>query len=185
MRLAIAVALPWLDDRWVLTAVIAGGLSDWVDGAVARRWRATTTTGALLDAIADKAFTLSVLVTLTITARVEPWQVGIVLSRDLSVASIAAYAAMIGRWDSFKHMRPRLPGKLTTSLVFLWFVALLAGAPPTLDWMLFALGAGASVMAGVDYLWRFAHRPAEFRGRRIANDSAVAHHDGAQDSQRP
>src|SRR5688572_5089393 len=61
MRLALAVAFPLLPIEWRLPAMIVGGLSDWIDGLIARRYKAATSTGALLDAIADKAFTLSVL----------------------------------------------------------------------------------------------------------------------------
>lgn len=166
MRLVIAVALPWMPERLVLPCVLIGGVSDWADGFIARRWRAGTAAGALLDAIADKAFTLSVLITLTVSGLVEPWQVGVMLARDVVVASIACYALLIGRMDSFRHMQPRLAGKVTTSLVFIWFVALLAGAPITLDWVLFALAAAASNLAGMDYLLQFVRRPAQFRGRR-------------------
>lgn len=165
LRLALAIAFPFLPGGWRLPAIIIGGLSDWIDGLVARRYKATTSTGALLDAVADKAFTLSVLVTIVISGLLQPWQAIVILSRDLVVAAIACYALVIGRFDGFRHMRPRLPGKITTSAVFIWFVALLAGAPQWLDWALFILAAGASSLAGFDYLLQFLRRPPELRGR--------------------
>ena len=169
LRLALGVWLPFMPEAWRLGAVAAGGLSDWADGVIARRWRAATAAGALLDAAADKLFTLAVLITLTTSGLVQPWQVALILARDLTVAAIAAYALLIGRLDSFRHMRPRLAGKLTTSAVFIWFIALLAGAPAALDNALFALAASLSAVAGGDYLWRFRHRGAEWRGRRITS----------------
>ena len=160
LRLALAIAFPLLPSEWRLPAMIVGGLSDWIDGLVARRYKATTATGALLDAAADKFFTLSVLLTIIIDGahQVHWWQGLIILARDLTVGAIALYAVLIRRFDAFRHMRPRLPGKLTTTFVFLWLVTVLAGAPPVWQWTLFMLAAAASVVAGIDYLLQFISR---------------------------
>ena len=160
MRLALAVAFPLLPIEWRLPAMIVGGLSDWIDGLIARRYKAATSTGALLDAIADKAFTLSVLLTIIVDAAHQAhwWQGLLILVRDLTVGVIAVYAVAIRRFDAFRHMRPRLPGKLTTTFVFLWLVTVLASAPPAWQWTLFGLAAAASIVAGIDYLLQFISR---------------------------
>lgn len=159
-RLALAIAFPLLPVEWRLPAMIAGGLSDWIDGLIARRYKASTAAGALLDAIADKLFTLSVLLTIIIDSahQVQGWQGLVILARDLTVGAIALYAVAIRRFDAFRHMRPRLPGKLTTTFVFLWLVTVLAGAPPAWQWTLFVLAAAASIVAGIDYLLQFISR---------------------------
>lgn len=170
LRLMLALAFPFLPEGWRLPAMIAGGLSDWIDGVVARRYKAITASGTMLDAIADKLFTLSVLLTIIIgSGEARWWQGLIVLSRDFSVAGISLYALAIRRYDAFGHMRPRLPGKLTTSLVFLWLVTVLAGASATWSWTLFALAGGCSVVAGADYLVQFARRWSQLRGRSNIN----------------
>lgn len=165
LRLALAIAFPFLPAHWRLTAVLVGAVSDWLDGLIARRYRAITAAGVLLDAIADKVFTASVLVTLIAVGEMMWWQGLIVLCRDMVVAMIAAYALLIRRMDAFRHMRPRLPGKAATTLVLIWLVAMLAGAGSALERALFALAAGASVLAGADYFLQFLRRPAELRGR--------------------
>jgi phosphatidylglycerophosphate synthase len=164
-RLALAVAFPFLPIDWRLPAMIVGGLSDWIDGLIARRYKAITAAGALLDAIADKVFTLSVLLTIIIDGahQVHWWQGLLILTRDLTVGAIALYAVAIRRFDAFRHMRPRLPGKLTTTFVFLWLVTVLAAAPPAWQWTLFVLAAAASVLAGLDYLLQFLQRYEEVR----------------------
>ena len=64
-RLLLAVVFPFVAPVTArLVLVIAGAASDGLDGYVARRWRVTSVAGGLLDGIADKAFTLSVLLTL-------------------------------------------------------------------------------------------------------------------------
>ncbi len=160
-RLALAFVFPVIPADWRLPTMIAGGLSDWIDGLIARRYKATSAPGALLDAIADKLFTLSVLLTMMISGEAAWWQGLVILTRDVAVALIAGYALLIGRRDAFGHMRPRLPGKLTTTAVLIWFVALLAGAPAGLNEALFAIAAGASALAGIDYLVQFTRRYAE------------------------
>lgn len=160
LRIALAIAFPILPSEWRLPALVVGGLSDWIDGLVARRYKAATSTGALLDAIADKVFTLSVLLTVLLHGyySTQWWQGLVILARDLTVGAIALYAVIIRRFDAFRHMRPRLPGKITTTLVFLWLAALLAGAPPAMQWTLFTLAGAASVIAGLDYLLQFFSR---------------------------
>jgi len=165
LRLALALAFPAFPLEWRLPATLGGAASDWLDGLIARRYQATSTPGALLDAAADKAFTLSVLLTMTIAGPLLWWQLPIVLCRDLSVALVACIAAALRRPDAFAHMRPRLPGKITTSLVFLWLIAVLAGAPEQAAWAMFALAGGASVLAAGDYLRVFAGRFAEVYSR--------------------
>jgi hypothetical protein len=76
-----------------------------------------------------------------------------VLSRDILVTCVAIWCTLVlRRPDAFGHMRPRLPGKITTSLVFFWLIALLANAPVQMIWILFALAAVSSLIAAGDYL---------------------------------
>ena len=66
---------------------------------------------------------------------------------------MAAWCTLVlRRPDAFGHMRPRLPGKVTTTLVFFWLIALLAGAPPEATLAMFVAAALCSIVAAVDYL---------------------------------
>ena len=162
MRLALALIYPLLPSEWRLPALIGGALSDWIDGLIARRYEATSASGTLLDAIADKVFTLSVVMTATISGEVVWWQVLMVLARDLAVAGVSAWCVVIlRRPDAFRHMRPRLPGKVTTTLVFLWLIAVFADAAPAVHWTLFVLAGAGSIVAAADYLRVFVMRYAE------------------------
>jgi cardiolipin synthase len=180
-RLALALIFPVIPVSWQLPVVICGGLSDWVDGLIARRYKATSDSGALLDAIADKLFTLSVLITLVIAGDTAWWQACIVLCRDVLVTIIAIYACLLRRPDVFRHMRPRLPGKLATSFVLIWLVTAVAGAPRGAQWGLFALAGAASVFAAGDYLVQFMRRSAELRGSEDSPDTPPNHRQTARD----
>jgi phosphatidylglycerophosphate synthase len=163
LRLVLAVVYPALPISWRLPAVVAGAASDWIDGLIARRYQATSASGVLLDAIADKLFTFSVLVTAVVAGDAAWWQALIVMVRDIAVASVAAWCtAVLRRPDAFRHMLPRLPGKITTTVVFIWLIAILAGAPPPMGMALFAIAGVSSLVAAIDYLrvsfMRYAER---------------------------
>jgi phosphatidylglycerophosphate synthase len=155
LRLTLAATFPAIAPGWRLVAVIVAGVSDLLDGLIARKFNATSVLGGLLDAIADKAMVLSVLLTLAAVGEIGWWQLLLVLSRDLSVGAVAAYTSMQRQWSRFRDMLPSLPGKITTAAVFGWFVALLWPALERLESPLFMIAATASVVAGVDYLMRF------------------------------
>ena len=60
-------------------------------------------------------------------------------------------------------MRPRIPGKLTTLLLFVWFVVLLAPGAEQLVFPLFILTAASALIASADYLTGFGHALRERR----------------------
>ena len=152
LRLALALALPFTPRPFWLPAILAAAATDFLDGWVARRFHATTELGRLLDGVADKAFALSTVVTLTLDGSAEPWQGLVVLARDLVVAALAGWLAVAHRWAGFRHMQVRWAGKLSTLLAFAWFATLLLSASPSLRAWAFALAAAVSLWAAGDYL---------------------------------
>ena len=157
VRFGLAVAFPLLPDDKRLPAVVASGATDWLDGLIARRYGVQSTFGGLFDAVADKAFVLAALLTLAARGLVAWWQVPLVLARDAAVLATALYFAARREWAAFGGMPARWSGKVTTLLVFAWFVALLLPAPGWVVTTLFVLLAAASTSAGMDYLVRFGH----------------------------
>jgi CDP-diacylglycerol--glycerol-3-phosphate 3-phosphatidyltransferase len=155
IRLALAVAFPAIPPVWRLPAVVCAGLTDWLDGFVARRWHAGSTSGQLLDAAADKLFVLSVLVTLTAGGLLAWWQAVLVVARDLSVAVVTLHVALRRKWGSFHKLVPRLAGKLTTAFQFALFAVLLLWGDGTGAIVVFAVTAMCSVVAAADYLGQF------------------------------
>jgi len=67
---------------WVF---IAAGVSDAIDGFIAKRFNRRTELGALLDPIADKTLLVSVYVTLGIAGHLPGWLVILVVFRDLLI----------------------------------------------------------------------------------------------------
>ena len=106
----------------LLTFVVAG-LTDALDGFIARHWNLRTSLGAILDPLADKFLLVSAFLTLSLgqgPARVPPWLAFLVIGRDL-VLLLSSTALWLhgGR----REFRPSLAGKATTVVQSL-FVAL-------------------------------------------------------------
>jgi cardiolipin synthase len=149
-RLGIAAAFPFSEAAWRAPLALAAGLSDWLDGLITRRL-----SGMILDSVADKAFVLSALLTLAFEGAIAWWQVAAVLIRDVSVAVVAATAAGLREWTGFGRMTPRVPGKITTLLLFAWLVAMLIDWAAPLRWPLFWATALSGALAAIDYLFLF------------------------------
>ncbi len=152
MRLALAGVFPFLMPWARPWTLLVGGVSDLLDGWVARRFHATSWIGGLLDAVADKAFVLSALGTRVVEGELE-WPLALLLlTRDLTVLLAAVYGSLTRRWRAFRHMPSRLFGKLTTALLFPLFVAWYGLPKATvLHDTLFWAAAGSSFLAALDY----------------------------------
>lgn len=153
LRLTLATAYPFLEPAARLPAVAVGAASDLLDGRIARRFHAETWAGGLLDAVADKLFTLSILGVAWHDGILGPWLLAAVLARDIAVAAAAAAVALHRRWDGFRRMPSRPLGKATTAAVFALGIVVVA-VPGR--WMLVDGAAGVagalSLLAAGDYL---------------------------------
>src|SRR5919198_1430808 len=91
---------------------LIAGISDAVDGFLAKRFNMTSELGALLDPLADKALLVSIYVALGIWGAVPRWIVILVVSRDIMIV-----AAVIVSWlfDKPVPMKPLMVSKLNTA----------------------------------------------------------------------
>ena len=90
---------------------VIAGVSDAVDGFLAKRFNMASELGALLDPLADKALLVSIYVALGIWGAVPRWIVILVVSRDIMIV-----AAVIVSWlfDRPVPMKPSMVSKLNT-----------------------------------------------------------------------
>ena len=132
--------------------VVVAGISDWLDGALARRFQAESWLGGLLDGISDKAVVVTVLVTLCVHDVLLWWQLPFLLLRDLSVGTGVLVSALRRDREAFRHMDSRTFGKLTTAAIFALFVVLFLWPVATAaHGMLYTASAILSAVAGADY----------------------------------
>jgi len=159
LRIALVVPLCWLIERGrydgaLLIAAIAG-LSDAVDGFLAKRFGWQSWIGGMLDPLADKLLLTATFITLTLVGALPAWLTVLVVGRDLViVAGAIAYHALIGRFDA-------APSRLSkwTTLVQIGFVLVellrLSGwlpLPQPLRAGLIAVTAGLTLASGVHYV---------------------------------
>ena len=76
---------------------LAAGVSDAVDGFLAKRFGMTTELGAYLDPLADKVLIVSIYVTLGITGVIPRWLVILVVSRDFMIVGAIMLSWLVGR----------------------------------------------------------------------------------------
>lgn len=113
--LAVPVTIWLILSGWINIAFwvfVVAGLSDAVDGPLARRIGARTVLGGIIDPIADKALLVSAYVTLGYLGRIDDWLVIIVVFRDLLiVAGALLYQAV----TKALTMRPLYISKINTA----------------------------------------------------------------------
>jgi cardiolipin synthase (CMP-forming) len=90
---------------------LIAGLSDLIDGFLAKRFGMATELGAYLDPLADKAMIVSIYVALGVADAIPRWLVILVVSRDIMIV-----AAVILSWlvDKPLKLKPLMVSKLNT-----------------------------------------------------------------------
>lgn len=157
--------------RWAALAVfVLAGVTDWLDGFLARRWGVVSSFGKLADPLADKALVLAALVMLAAMNEVPWWPLIVVAVREIGVT--------LGRLAVARDVviPASAGGKLKTALQMLALLLLLVpGVGGWLDvvgfWVLVA-SVVVAVLTGIDYAWRIA-RTARAHGQSPAASAAV------------
>lgn len=90
---------------------VIAGVSDAVDGFLAKRFNMSSELGALLDPLADKALLVSIYVALGIWGAVPRWLVILVVSRDIMIVGAVIVSWVLGRPIP---MKPLMVSKLNT-----------------------------------------------------------------------
>ena len=138
-----------------LIVLVISGITDALDGFLARVLKQQTVLGAYLDPIADKALLASCFVTLSIKSVIPGWFTVIVISRDLII--LIGIAIMSIMSISYK-INPSFISKITTTLQLftLAFFLLFRIFPEAINYMwvfvLQWLTVIFTVLSGLDYM---------------------------------
>jgi cardiolipin synthase len=140
---------------------IAAGISDAIDGWLARVRNARSALGALLDPVADKALLVSVYVTLAVVGVLPDWLAILVVFRDLVIVGGVLVLWLLGQTPA---IRPIFVSKLNTALqIALAALALfLAGFGLDAGWLLQAAiwaVAATTLASGAAYVWAALRTP--------------------------
>jgi cardiolipin synthase len=140
-----------------LLVFILGGVTDALDGFIARRMNQKTSLGAILDPVADKLLLMSSFIMLGMMGGIPLWLVVLVVSRDTVI--LFGYVAISFLLDERLEVQPTIAGKLSTvfQLVTVGVVLLMLARSQLLEsWLddaLVYLTAAATVISGVQYLY--------------------------------
>jgi cardiolipin synthase len=161
-----------------LTFVVVG-ISDALDGWLARRFGWQTELGAYLDPIADKALLMSIYGALGALSYLPAWLVILVISRDLLIVGAFMLCWLLGRTVGVHAL---LISKINTAMQITLAVLVLAEQGLHLGWtvlvqvMIWATGATTALSAAiylVDWLRRMADYDMDQRRRQAPGSGAT------------
>jgi cardiolipin synthase (CMP-forming) len=138
----------------------AAGLSDALDGYIAKRFDCRTKLGALLDPIADKALLVSVYLALGYAGELRNWLVILVVFRDVTI--VGGFVLIHTLTPAApQHFDPLYISKINTLVQAFLIAFVLArlglGADAALSTVLLVyLAAVTTVLSGLSYLVRWA-----------------------------
>ena len=132
----IVINLVKHDFKWALALFVLAGISDGLDGLLARTLHQQTLLGQYLDPIADKLLMSTMFLVLSIEQRdLVPWKYTIVVfSRDISIMLISGVLFMIA---GLRDFRPSIFGKANTfaQVAAIFFVLLQLVEPVRWVWI--------------------------------------------------
>ena len=135
------VVISIVEDRygWALTLFVLAGLSDALDGLLARLLKQKTALGQYLDPIADKLLLSTLFLVLAFEHRI-PWYVTVlVFSRDIGILIVSA---LLYATNTLRDLRPSVWGKANTVVQVGAILVVLMGAVWPQPWLETARVAG-------------------------------------------
>lgn len=157
-RICLVPFIVWylLIDEFVTGFILfsIAGISDFIDGWLARFQNIQTVFGAYLDPIADKLLMTSIYLVLTLMGYIPWWLTVLVIIRDFLIVTMLAIARMKHKQI---HMAPLLISKFNTLVQIVVVMAVLAnlafgfGADMAINY-LFWLAAATTVISSFAYL---------------------------------
>jgi cardiolipin synthase (CMP-forming) len=172
----LRIALVWpianalFADRYVLALVLVtvAGISDGLDGYLAKRFDWRSRIGGLLDPLADKLLLVATFVVLTSTGLVPLWLTAVVIVRDLVIVSGGLFYQAV---FAPVYPEPSRVSKLNTGVQLFYLCAVIAnrglGQPPAEVLVLSgALVLVTATVSGLDYVVRWSGKAARVQRKR-------------------
>jgi len=143
-------------DLAAVVLLMASGVSDWLDGALARAWGQISRLGQLLDPLADRLYIVATVVAFGVREVIPWWFVTLVLLRD----AVLTGATLLLRYHGYRALPVHYLGKAATANLLYAFPLLLLATMPgwvgtvagPLGWAFAIWGAGLYWWAAVLYL---------------------------------
>jgi cardiolipin synthase (CMP-forming) len=154
VRLVLIPVFVWLvlvaqADGWAVFVLAVSGITDYLDGYLARRLGQISRIGQILDPLVDRLTVAATLIVLALRDIIPWWLVGLLVARELVLVAIVPTLR--------RHGLVALPihylGKAATFVLFWGFPFLLVGAGPDPWQQFFDIAGWAFVIWGVGLYW--------------------------------
>lgn len=162
-RLALLPVFLWLvlgpeADGWAVAVLMFMGISDYLDGWIARRWKQSSPLGMILDPVADRLYILATVIGLGIREIIPLWLVVALPARDLFLWVLVPFL----RTRGYSALPVHFLGKAATAALLYAFPLLLLGdgtstvaqVAQVFGWAFAIWGVGMYWWAGVLYAWQ-------------------------------
>ncbi len=177
LRLVGVPVFLWLlfthQDIWAFVVLAVSGLTDYLDGKIARRFNLVSRVGQLLDPLADRLYVLTTLVALAIRDIIPLWLLIVLVGRDVFMGVVILLLKRVGQTGLPVHF----VGKAATfNLLYAFPILLLSTVDGVvgdvarpLGWAFAWWGVGLYLLAAVLYAVQAA---AVIRARSAAGRAA-------------
>jgi cardiolipin synthase len=159
LLLVVPIAMSMLEGNYLqsLSLFLIAGLSDGVDGYLARRFGWVSAFGKIIDPLADKLLMLVTTIVLAVLGHFPIMVLLLMIAKDLTiVGGVLVYTVIVG----FPKIRPLFIGKITTTLQLLLLgyilvtlivtnMAFLPALTPILIWLIVLV----TLLDGCAYIW--------------------------------
>jgi CDP-diacylglycerol--glycerol-3-phosphate 3-phosphatidyltransferase len=173
-RLALTILfVAALNSSWeyarttALIIFLIAGLTDFIDGEIARRYGAVTNFGKLMDPLVDKIMMAAAFISLVPLKAIPAWAATTVVARDFLITGLRLMASAQGRVLPAENLgKQKTSWQIVTVIFFLalfslpelgwasarsaWWLRAWNQAGPVLVWITVAL----TVYSGLGYAWR-------------------------------
>jgi CDP-diacylglycerol--glycerol-3-phosphate 3-phosphatidyltransferase len=165
--------MPWLSWNWGYTAglvlFVAASITDYFDGAIARRHNLVTDFGKLMDPVADKVLMAAAFICLIPDHAIPAWAAIVIISREFMITGLRLLAASKGQvLPADKLGKHKTVWQMATVIYFLFLLALSeferAGVVHDLFWWTPAWRYGGAILitaalfltlySACGYLWK-------------------------------
>lgn len=127
LRLVCVPIFLWLiltyQDNWALVVLVLSGVSDYLDGKIARHYNLVTRVGQLLDPLADRLYILSTLLGLAWREIIPWWLVAVLVAREVFGTALL----MVVRHYGYRALPVHFIGKAATFDLLFAFPLILLG----------------------------------------------------------
>jgi CDP-diacylglycerol---glycerol-3-phosphate 3-phosphatidyltransferase len=168
MLFVVSLSSSWQYARTAaLVIFLIAGLTDFVDGEIARRYGVVTNFGKLMDPLVDKIMVAAAFISLVPLKAVPAWAATTVVARDFLITGLRLMASAKGRILPAESLgKQKTSWQIVTIIFFLallaiaelryanetstWWVRAWSEAGPVLVWVTVAL----TIYSGLGYAWQ-------------------------------